>query len=37
MKSYRYKLGFADADGHFFPAGDLHQTIHLTINQGVGS
>ena len=37
MKSYRYKLGFADAVGHIFPAGDLHQTIHLTINQGVGN
>lgn len=37
MKSYRYKLGFEDADGNLYPAGDLHQTIHLTINQGVGN
>lgn len=37
MKSYRYKLGFEDAAGHIFPAGDLHQTIHLSINQGIGS
>lgn len=37
IKSYRYKLGFADAAGHIFPAGDFHQTIHLTINQGVGT
>ncbi|MCK9401677.1 MAG: T9SS type A sorting domain-containing protein [Bacteroidales bacterium] len=37
MKSYRYELGFEDADGHIFPAGDLHQTIHLSINQGVGN
>ncbi len=37
VKAYRYKLGFSDADGLIFPAGDLHQTIHLSINQGVGS
>ncbi|MBK7174003.1 MAG: T9SS type A sorting domain-containing protein [Bacteroidales bacterium] len=37
VKSYRYKLGFTDGAGHTFPAGDLHQTIHLSINQGVGS
>lgn len=37
MKSYRYKLGFEDAIGHIFPAGDLHQTIHLSINQGIGN
>jgi hypothetical protein len=37
MKAYRYKLGFADATGNMYPAGDLHQTIHLTINQGVGN
>lgn len=37
IKSYRYKLGFEDAAGNIFPAGDLHQTIHLTINQGVGN
>ena len=37
MKSYRYKLGFQDSEGNVFPAGGLHQTIHLTINQGVGN
>jgi len=37
IKSYRYKLGFQDAEGNLFPAGDFHQTIHLTINQGVGN
>jgi hypothetical protein len=37
MKSYRYELGFEDADNHIFPAGDLHQTIHLSINQGIGN
>jgi hypothetical protein len=37
MKSYRYKLGFSDALGHIFPMSNFHQTIHLTINQGVGN
>jgi hypothetical protein len=37
MKSYRYKLGFRNVDGIDFPAGNYHQTIHLTINQGVGN
>ena len=37
IKSYRYKLGFTDQAGHIFPAGNLHQTIHLAINQGVGN
>jgi hypothetical protein len=37
MKSYRYKLGFENADGHIFPSGNLHQTIHLSINQGIGN
>lgn len=37
VKSYRYKLGFTDAAGNTFPAGNYHQTIHLSINQGVGS
>jgi hypothetical protein len=36
IKSYRYKLGFNDAAGHVFPSGNLHQTIHLSINKGVG-
>jgi hypothetical protein len=37
MKPYRYKLGFSDAAGNIFPMSDFHQTIHLTINQGVGN
>ena len=37
VKAYRYRLGFMDAQGHYFPAGADHQTIHLTINQGVGN
>lgn len=37
VKSYRYKLGFTDAAGRPFPASDFHQSIHLSINQGVGS
>ena len=36
VKSYRYKLGFNDADGNVYPSGELHQTIHLSINKGVG-
>ena len=35
IRPYRYKIGFTDADNRVFPAGDYHQTIHLTINQGV--
>jgi hypothetical protein len=37
IKSYRYKLGFLDAEGNVFPMSDFHQTMHLTINQGVGN
>lgn len=37
VKANRYRLGFMDAAEHYFPAGADHQTIHLTINQGVGS
>lgn len=37
IKSYRYKLGFSDSAMHIFPAGDMHQTIHLSINKGVGN
>lgn len=36
MRPYRYKIGFKDSENRVFPAGDYHQTIHLTINQGVG-
>ncbi len=35
MRPYRYKIGFIDVENRLFPAGDYHQTIHLTINQGV--
>jgi hypothetical protein len=35
MRPYRYKIGFIDFENRLFPAGDYHQTIHLTINQGV--
>jgi hypothetical protein len=35
MRPYRYKIGFMDSENRVFPAGDYHQTIHLTINQGV--
>ncbi|KAF0198906.1 MAG: hypothetical protein FD166_897 [Bacteroidetes bacterium] len=35
MRPYRYKIGFRDSENRVFPAGDYHQTIHLTINQGV--
>jgi hypothetical protein len=36
MRPYRYKIGFSDSENRVFPAGDYHQTIHLTISQGVG-
>jgi hypothetical protein len=35
IRPYRYKIGFLDDENRVFPAGDYHQTIHLTINQGV--
>ena len=35
MRPYRYKIGFSDFENRLFPAGAYHQTIHLTINQGV--
>jgi hypothetical protein len=35
MRPYRYKIGFIDVENRLFPSGDYHQTIHLTINQGV--
>jgi hypothetical protein len=35
IRPYRYKIGFIDVENRLFPAGDYHQTIHLTINQGV--
>jgi len=35
IRPYRYKLGFMDYENRVFPTSDYHQTIHLTINQGV--
>jgi hypothetical protein len=35
IRPYRYKIGFIDVENRLFPASDYHQTIHLTINQGV--
>jgi hypothetical protein len=35
IRPYRYKIGFIDPENRLFPAGDYHQTVHLTINQGV--
>ena len=37
MRPYRYKIGFTDSENRVFPAGDYHQTIHLTISQGVNN
>ncbi len=37
MRPYRYKIGFMDGENRVFPAGDYHQTIHLTISQGVNN
>ncbi|MBK6966528.1 MAG: hypothetical protein IPH20_22180 [Bacteroidales bacterium] len=36
VRPYRYKVGFMDSENRVFPAGDYHQTIHLTISQGIG-
>lgn len=36
VRPYRYKIGFTDSENRIFPTGDFHQTIHLTISQGVG-
>jgi hypothetical protein len=36
VRPYRYKVGFIDSENRVFPASDYHQTIHLTISQGVG-
>lgn len=35
IRPYRYKIGFRDSTNRVFPLSDYHQTIHLTINQGV--
>lgn len=36
IRPYRYKLGYIDTLSRIFPASNYHQTIHLTISQGVG-
>jgi hypothetical protein len=36
-KATRYKLSFRDPNGVLYGTGNLHQTIHLAINQGVGN
>ncbi|MHC1776082.1 MAG: T9SS type A sorting domain-containing protein [Lentimicrobium sp.] len=35
IRPYRYKLGFMDSESRVFPVSDYHQTIHLTISQGI--
>lgn len=35
-KATRYKITFRDEEGNLYPAGDFHQTMHLTISKGVG-
>jgi hypothetical protein len=37
IRPYRYKIGFTDSENREFPAGDYHQTIHLTMSQGVNN
>lgn len=36
-KATRYKIAFRDSNGNLYGAGSFHQTIHLSINQGVGN
>ena len=36
VQAYRYKITALDTCGVETPLSDLHKTIHLTINQGVG-
>ncbi len=36
-KATRYKIAFRDSNGILYGAGSFHQTIHLSINQGVGN
>ena len=37
VQAYRYKLSSVDSCGFESSLGDFHKTIHLTINQGIGS
>jgi hypothetical protein len=36
VQSYRYKITALDTCGYETSLSDLHKTVHLTINQGVG-
>ncbi len=36
-RSYRYRLSATDIYGHEADLSDIHKTMHLTINQGVGN
>jgi hypothetical protein len=37
QQAYRYQIKYVDTCGNEGSAGDTHKTLHLTINQGVGS
>ncbi len=37
QQAYRYQIKYVDTYGNEGSAGDTHKTLHLTINQGVGS
>tara|TARA_B100000282_G_C31624191_1_gene440767 strand:- start:20 stop:841 length:822 start_codon:yes stop_codon:yes gene_type:complete len=37
IQAYRYRISILDSCGVESSLGDLHKTIHLTINQGVGT
>ena len=36
-RSYRYRLSAIDVYGHEADLSDIHKTMHLTINQGMGN
>jgi len=37
QQAYRYQIKYVDTCGNESSVGDTHKTLHLTINQGVGS
>ncbi len=37
QQAYRYQIKYVDTCGTESNAGDIHKTMHLTINQGVGT
>ncbi|OFY89751.1 MAG: hypothetical protein A2236_12445 [Bacteroidetes bacterium RIFOXYA2_FULL_33_7] len=37
LRSWRYKISSVDACGGESELSDLHKTIHLTVNQGIGN